>query len=549
MFYRIRAWLWPARNSTTAPQAPRTAGSPINALRLVGPDVGDEPPRGAAAMIEAHLAEISRTLPRVVERGAQGQGMDGVDVPESFGDDWEYSDDGTELAYAPMASMYADDSPNLSETITGFFLRQTFIGHQLAALLAQHWLIAKCCWMPAQDAVRKGFTLQTKDGDDSPVVKLLERWNKRMKLRRNMTQFVGFGKVFGVRVAIFQVDHPDPKFYEYPFDPESVGPGMYKGIVQVDPYWCVPELDQEATANPDSMHFYEPTWWVINGKRYHRTHLCIYREGDVPDILKPTYLYGGIPVPQRVVERIYAAERVANEGPELAMAKRLITLKTDMEKMLSAGPSAVEKLRRWSQFMTNWGVKIAGTDESVEVHDTSLADFDALTMTEYQLVAAAAEVPATKLLGTSPKGFGASGDYEIESYHETLESIQAGHLQDLAEGHIERLMYSVVAPYMLARDRDWKMPSVDVVFNPLDTPTSAELATINLNNAQADAALVGIGALDGVDVRDRLISDQNSGYAGIPGAYRPGEDPEPGQVPAPQNPAQASAGGDLYGQA
>lgn len=482
----------------------------------------------ASKLYTTYMQNVEEVLPVLHQHATQaaGEAMDSMD---------EYGGDiGSDLMSPAMRQ--PDAAPNISGVIVGFFLRQTFLGHQLCALLAQHWLIAKCCWMPAQDAVRKGFTINTPEGDGSQTVKILKRYDKRMKLRRNMTQFVGFGKTFGIRVAIFQVDHPDPLFYEYPFDPESVGPHMYKGIIQVDPYWCVPELDQKATADPDSMHFYEPTWWVINGKRYHRSHLAIYREGDVADILKPSYLYGGVPVPQRVVERVYAAERTANEGPELAMSKRLITLKTDLAEMLAGGPDALVKLNRWTQMMNNFGVKLIGTDEDVATHDTSLSDFDALTMTQYQLVASAAEVPATKLLGTSPKGFGASGDYEIESYHETLESIQAGPLTDLVDGHHLRLMYSEVAPVMLRKDPAWTVPEVEIVFEPLDSPTSTELAQINLSRSQAARNYVDIGALDGVDVRDNLIADRDSGYSGIPGAYRPDEEPQPGEVPAPRSP-------------
>ena len=56
-------------------------------------------------------------------------------------------------------------------------------------------------------------------------------------------------------------------------------------------------------------------------------------------------------------------------------------------------------------------------------------------MSQYQLVAAAANVPATKLLGTTPKGFNATGEYEEASYHEELESIQANDLSRLLARH------------------------------------------------------------------------------------------------------------------
>lgn len=494
----------------------------------------------AESLLQASTLELIDTLPRLHTHIAGGTGMDSMDD--------EYiaaADLGAGLGNNDGAGTRAlanSSAPNLSGAVVGFFLRQTFIGHQLSALLAQHWLIAKCCWTPAQDAIRKGFTVGTPNGDDDMNVEMiaaLRAVDKRMHLADNLRNYIGFGKVFGIRVAIFVVESDDPEYYEFPFNQDAVKPGSYKGISLVDPYWCVPELDEEGTADPASMHFYEPTWWQINGKRYHRSHLCIYREGDVADILKPSYLYGGIPVPQRIVERVYAAERVANEGPELAMCKRLITLRTDLTEMLAGGPAALEKLEAWTNLMNNYGVKVIGESEEVNQYDTSLADFDALTWTEYQLVASGANMPATKLFGTSPKGFGASGDYEIEVYHEELETLQEK-CTPLVERHHLLAMLSEVGPCMRRKYPNWVRPQLELTWNPLDTPTAKELTEMNEAKSRTALNLVNMGAIDGVDVRDQLIKDPLSGYTGIPGAYRPGEAPGPDEVPAPM-PANMTA--------
>ena len=47
-----------------------------------------------------------------------------------------------------------------------WYAQQTFIGYQLCAMLAQHWLISKCCRMPAKDAVRNGYELAVDDGTE-----------------------------------------------------------------------------------------------------------------------------------------------------------------------------------------------------------------------------------------------------------------------------------------------------------------------------------------------------------------------------------------------
>ena len=55
----------------------------------------------------------------------------------------------------------------------------------------------------------------------------------------------------------------------------------------------------------------------------------------------------------------------------------------------------------------------------------------------------------------------------------------------------------------------------EVNWKPVDSPTAAELADINLKKSQTDAQYSGVGAIDGIDIRNRLISDRDSGYNGI----------------------------------
>lgn len=396
----------------------------------------------------------------------------------------------------------------------GWYAGQGFIGYQTCAMISQNWLIDKAVTMPARDAVRHGYEITVNDGKeiDPEIRDYIELCDKEMGIKRQCVEFLRMGRIFGIRVALFEVESTDDKYYEKPFNIDGVRPGSYKGISQIDPYWITPELSASSAANPASRHFYEPTWWRINGQRVHRTHLVIMRNGDeLPDILKPTYFYGGIPIPQKIAERVYAAERTANEAPMLAMTKRLTVLSVDISQAMANADAFLAKMNLWTQIMNSYGVKVVGESEEIQQFDTSLADVDEVIMTQFQLVAAAAEVPATKLLGTSPKGFGASGEYEESSYHEMLESLQEHELTPFVERHHLLVIKSRVAPKFgiapFATAVNWK---------PTDTPTAKEVAEINKLKAEAGASLVMAGAIDGTDERERIVKDPDSGYNGMP---------------------------------
>lgn len=452
-------------------------------------------PRGfGLSMVQSLSDRMRAALPKIT--APAGTAMDSVGVKSIFS----------------LSSL-----EGLPDALVGWFATQTFIGFQMCAIVSQNWLVDKACTMPARDAIRHGFDIHVEaDGlEEEQTQELEEQFADQDRLHRlnwNMEQFVRLGRVFGIRVAFFKVESRDPKYYEKPFNPDGIMPGTYRGIVQVDPYWCIPQMDSAAASDPTSPNFYEPTWWIINGQKFHRSHLCIFRNCEVPDMLKPLYQYGGISVPQKIMERVYAAERTANEGPQLAMTKRMTVWNTDVAMFLANEEKALQHMANWTAFRDNYGIKLIDSEDEVSQYDTALSDLDETIMTQYQLVAAASNVPATKLLGTTPKGFNSSGDYEESSYHEELETIQSNDLTAFVERHHMMIARSIIepennlAPGSLRVKIDWA---------PVDSPTAKEYAEINKINAETDNALVTAGAIDGMDVRARIKSDPNSGYTGI----------------------------------
>lgn len=423
-----------------------------------------------------------------------------------------------------------------------WYAGQGFIGYQMCAILAQQWLVDKACTMPAKDATRNGWELTVNDNVEVPdgLLDFQRKLDRRFKIKKEAREFVRNCRIFGIRIAIFVVESDDPEYYLKPFNIDGVKAGSYKGISQVDPYWITPELDMDATANPASMHFYEPTYWRVSGKRYHRSHLVIIKTCEVPDVLKPTYFYGGVPLTQRIYERVYASERTANEAPQLALTKRSTVIHVDLAAATANQKEFEDKLRKWAYFRDNYGIKAVGEDESVEQFDTSLSDFDEVVMSQYGLVCAIAGTPITKMMGNQPKGFNATGEYEEASYHEELEGIQEHDVAPLVERHNLLCMRAYVMPKFGLKEPI----EFEVVFNELDAETAAEKTKRTLDESTRDKNWADAGAIDGIDIRTRIINDPDSGYNATPEAIPEGPRPisvvDPGaEKTAPNAPTPA----------
>lgn len=419
---------------------------------------------------------------------------------------------------SPISAKF-NSSYAVPDQLQNWFMSQSFIGYQACALIAQHWLVDKACSMAGEDAIRNGWDLNAV-GDDELSKEDYDRMREFdviFKLKENLKELNRFKNVFGIRIAMFKVESNDPKYYEKPFNIDGVTEDSYRGISQIDPYWMTPVMTSSSTTDPSSIHFYDPEFWVINGKRYHRSHLIIIRGPQPADVLKPTYIFGGIPMTQRIYERVYAAERTANEAPLLALSKRTTSLHVDVEKAITQQSKFEEKLAFWVKYRDNHAVKVLGKDENIEQFDTNLSDFDSIIMNQYQLVAAISKVPATKLLGTSPKGFNATGDFELISYHEELESIQEHDMSPLLSRHYD----------ILGRSLGIKA-KVQVVFEPVDSVTSAQQAEINAKKATTAQAYVTMGAVSPDEVREALRDDKKSDFNRLTDE---GAEEEPGMSP------------------
>jgi phage-related protein (TIGR01555 family) len=436
-------------------------------------------------------------------------------------------------------SIFAASGQNMPDSQLYWYASQGFIGYQLCAIIAQNWLVEKCCVLPGRDAVRTGYEIAMGDGVEvgTKVINAIKKADKKYRINRQMVEFVKFGRLFGIRVAMFVVDSTDPEYYEKPFNPDGVTPGSYRGINQIDPYWCSPILSTDAVSKPMSINFYEPTYWLIDGHRIHHSHLVIMRGAEVPDVLKPSYMYGGVSVPQRVFERVYAAERTANESPLLALSKRSRVLSTDLAKVAANPARMLQVLSERADRLNNFGTDVIDLkNDKVEHHDTTLSDMDSVIMTQYQLVAAAANIPATKLLGTQPKGFNSSGDYEADSYHEELESIQTHDLTPLLDGHHLRVWRSDIMPKFPGVTTKDMM--VEHSWNPTASLTAEEQAAVNKTKAETGKILSESGAIDGIDERQRVTLDKDSGYSGLK-TVQP--EPDADGDPATRNPLAVPA--------
>ena len=424
-----------------------------------------------------------------------------------------------------------------------FFAKHGFIGWQLCSMLSQHWLINRACRLPNEDALAPGWKLDWQNGNGAEeeseekekkaelLKECVEVANKKFNLAEKALRFGINRSIYGQALAYFVIDGQDPST---PLNIDGIKPGSFKGINVVEPYWAFPDWKTDSM-NPGSLNFYRPDFYTIGGQRIHRSRLVVKPFVEVPDVLKPSYYFGGIPLTQMIYERVYAAEKTANEVPELALTKRMLVVDANMADFVANPDVMAAKMNLLAKFRNNNGVFFKDRPDQVSQVDTNLSDLDANVWTQYQLVASVSSLPADRLLCTSPKGFQSTGEYEERTYAQTLKSSY----QEFAFREFLEKAHAIVMKSELGVSDPFVLN-----FNPIDTPTEAEKAQTLLTKASRDAALVNAGIISPEEARGALIADKESGYgdisaeapemgdlAQLQGLLGPegGQEPQPGQ--------------------
>ena len=413
-----------------------------------------------------------------------------------------------------FATPAVDMSSTTKDIVYTFFSKFGFIGWQNCAILAQHWLISNACSLPAKDAIRNGWQNIFADKDkkeESPeekekeqkfLTELNEITNTKFHLSAKAIQWVTKYNIYGIGIALPIIDGVD---LEKPYNPDGIKKGSFKGISIIDPYWLTPEFDEEAMTDPSSTDFYKPTYYrTADGKKIHASHLIIIRRKEVPDILKPSYYFGGIPLTQEIFERVYAAEKSANEQPLLLLTKRLNGWKIDLEQFFTNPDKYAKRIKNFTEYRDNQGIILVDHEDDMFQIDTSLSDLDQVVMSQYKLVAAVARIPVDKLFELNPSGtLSNSGDFNIKNYNQDLNTMQNDQFKPL----IDRINEIVMRSYYDRKDK------IAIIFNPTDNPTAKEKADSIKSEVDTLQGLIANNIITNDEARQKLISNKDNGYS------------------------------------
>lgn len=287
----------------------------------------------------------------------------------------------------------------------------------------------------------------------------------------------------------------------------KVGEGGLKGLVVIEPSWTYAS-DYNST-DPLREDWYKPKTWYVMGVRVHTSRILTFAAREVPDLLKPAYMFGGLSLTQMAKPYVEEWIRTKKAVSQIVYNYSVNVLKTQMGDVLQgkASSSLVKRAKMFTDIKSNQGLMILDNDSEDFLNvSTPLGGLNELQAQAQEHVASVARIPLVKLTGISPSGLNASSEGEIKVFYDFIHDCQESHFREPLTKVLGIVQYSLFGEVD---------PDIDFDFLPLEEMSDKEKIEMWKLKADAEQVLVGIGSIGPEDSRKRVATDPDTPYVGL----------------------------------
>ncbi|MCD8295540.1 MAG: DUF1073 domain-containing protein [Clostridia bacterium] len=431
---------------------------------------------------------------------------------------------------------------------------------ELEAIYEGNGLFARIIDAPAEEATRKGFTL---DGvKDEKIADYYTDALDNLDWEEKAQECIKWARLYGGSIAVMVID--DGRGLEEPVDEENI-----KGVKELVVYpRCVLMPDYNTmysygVSDPlahKGRRIGTPEYYYVYSKygsfKVHETRCLVFKNGKLPErCTNLLYEHWGMPEYIRIKRELRSAEVAHQNGPKMLdksvqavyRMKGLseVLAREDGDDVVVKRLQAIDLARG---LLDTIAIDADGEDYRFETFSyTGVSDIINITC---NMLSAITNIPQTILFGRSPSGMDATGHSDLENWYNFIERIQKKSLK----GNLRRLLKYI---FIAGKNNDEidEIPNINIKFDPLWSLSETEQvqleqmkASVQATKAQTAATYVQMGVLDPSEIRkaladedvmdiDTMLDDipedelmanmpqqQQGGMPGMPGGGAPGGD-------------------------
>lgn len=359
--------------------------------------------------------------------------------------------------------------------------------HEIVSGYRSNWLLGKIVDIPAEDMVREWRDWQA----DEAQIETLEEAERNFDIVGKVQQAIAYGRLGGGAMLLGYGDA----------NPEAPAPQPGKDslkYVHVFNRWelTIGEEQRDIT----SLWFGQPQYFQINGKldnpKIHPSRVIVFKGSPVPRFPGVTWEdhFWGDSIVFRIDRAVKNAIK-ANDG----FARMIDEAKIDIYRLSGFMQNLIsneDEVRKRVQYTDAGKSSLRGVyldkDDEFTQRQLTLTGMPEMIEALLSVVAGAADIPATRLLGRAPQGMNSTGDHDEQNYHTMIRSKQRLYLSP----SVDRLDATLIPSALGSRPKE-----IGYKWSPLSLPSEKEQAETNKLKAETikiyvDAALLPSSAIE-----------------------------------------------------
>lgn len=324
-----------------------------------------------------------------------------------------------------LASFVSGLGTGRDKASSAVYLQPLMTDEQLIAMYRGSWLARKIVDIPALDSCRKWRDWQAEDDQ----IEKIEAEENRLNLRGKIMEARTKARLFGG--AAVMIGTGDLNTLE-PLDYERIGLGGLRYLTVIPKSQLTGgDLDYD----PASEWYGKSLWYELRGQngrdlKIHPSRLVLFNGATVADdMMMPLERGWGESILTATSDAITNADGTAANIASLIYEAKVDVIKVpNLMSQYMANPAEEKKLlHRFALAATakgNNGMIILDGDEDYQQKSASFATLPDIMRTFLEMAAGAADIPTTRLLGTSPGGMNATGESDVRNYYDRIQATQ-----------------------------------------------------------------------------------------------------------------------------
>jgi hypothetical protein len=393
-----------------------------------------------------------------------------------------------QLALDTLENLVAGLGTSADKRVHGqFIFNQPVSPAEAEAMYRNDWLSAAVIDTIPDDMVREWRTLK---GLESGQIEEYQAAEQHYGAKEKLLEAMKWARLYGGAGVVLGLDGTG-EFHE-PLDVNRVRRGALKWLQVVDRHFLIPE--QVNYLQPMSPQFGKPEFYRVHSgpDLVHRSRILLFHGVKMPYRLMATTQFWGGSILDRVRDAIMNSVTVMDGIASLVLEAKVDVFKMpDLFGQLMSEEGTKQIMNRLAlaqRAKSLVNAVVMDMEEDYDQKTDALAQGLAPLVEQYlSIVAAASDIPVTRLLGTSAKGLNATGEGDIRNYYDAVAANQEDRLGPRLQQLDEVMLRSVFGTRPADFESEW---------NPLWQMDDAQQAQVDSTRSQMAQVYLSEGIIE-----------------------------------------------------